>query len=84
MPAPKKPNTAAATAAVRRRGQETMAAKLREVGWTCTPPEQQESHYGVAAGVQGGGWVNAETGVPGSYEPDGDERHHNSDQEIER
>ena len=44
MPAPKNPNTAAATAAVRRRGQETMAAKLRAAGWTCTPPEQPH-HY---------------------------------------
>jgi hypothetical protein len=40
MPAPKRPNTAAATAAVRRRGQETMAAKLRQAGWVVTPPEQ--------------------------------------------
>lgn len=40
MPAPKRPNTAAATAAVRRRGQETMAAKLRRAGWVVTPPEQ--------------------------------------------
>ena len=47
MPAPKNPNTAAATAAVRRRGQETMAAKLRAAGWTVTPPEQHKSDYGV-------------------------------------
>jgi hypothetical protein len=40
MPAPKKPNTAAATAAVRRRGQETMAEKLRAAGWTVIPPEE--------------------------------------------
>lgn len=40
MPAPKTPNTAAATAAVRRRGQETMAAKLREAGWLVVPPEK--------------------------------------------
>lgn len=39
MPAPKSPNTAAATAAVRRRGQETAAAKLRQAGWLVTPPE---------------------------------------------
>ncbi len=39
MPAPKRPNTAAATEAVRRRGQETMAARLREAGWTVIPPE---------------------------------------------
>lgn len=38
MPAPKRPNTAAATAAVVRRGQETMAAKLRAAGWTVIPP----------------------------------------------
>jgi hypothetical protein len=40
MPAPKRPNTAAATEAVRRRGQETMARKLREAGWAVTPPEE--------------------------------------------
>ncbi len=39
MTAPKSPRTAAATAAVRRRGQETMARKLREAGWLCFPPE---------------------------------------------
>lgn len=42
MPAPKKPNTTAATAAVVRRGQETMAAKLREAGWVCIPPEDAQ------------------------------------------
>lgn len=45
MPAPKNPNTAAATAAVRRRGQETMAAKLRAAGWAVTPPE--DVHHSV-------------------------------------
>lgn len=40
MPAPKRPNTEAATAAVRRRGQETAAAKLREAGWTVIPPKE--------------------------------------------
>lgn len=39
MPAPKHPNTAAATAAVRRRGDETAAARLRENGWLVVPPE---------------------------------------------
>lgn len=39
MPAPKNPNTAAATEAVRRRGQETMAAKLRAAGWVVIAPE---------------------------------------------
>lgn len=38
MPAPKKPNTAKATETVIRKGQETMAAKLREAGWEVTPP----------------------------------------------
>lgn len=42
MPAPKRPNTAAATAAVVRRGQETMAAKLRAAGWTVIPPEDAD------------------------------------------
>lgn len=40
MPAPRRPNTAPATAALIRRGQETMAAKLREAGWTVTPPPE--------------------------------------------
>lgn len=39
MPAPKRPNTAAATAAVRRRGDETAAARLRNHGWIVIPPE---------------------------------------------
>lgn len=39
MPAPKRPNTAAATAAVRRRGDETAAERLREHGWIVIPPE---------------------------------------------
>jgi hypothetical protein len=39
MPAPKTPNTAAATAAVRRRGDETAARRLREHGWLVVPPE---------------------------------------------
>jgi hypothetical protein len=38
MPAPKNPNTAAATAAVRRRGDETAAARLRAHGWFAVPP----------------------------------------------
>jgi hypothetical protein len=40
MPAPKRPNTAAATAAVRRRGDETAAARLRAHGWLAVPPER--------------------------------------------
>lgn len=39
--------------------------------------EPQNADYGVPSGVQGGQWANDETGVPGSYEPDGDVRHHN-------
>lgn len=38
MPAPKKPNTVAATAAVQYGGQETMAVKLRAAGWMVEPP----------------------------------------------
>lgn len=38
MTAPK-PRTAAATAVVVRRGQETKAAALRNAGWICIPPE---------------------------------------------
>lgn len=40
MPAPKRPNTTAATAAVVRRGQETQAAKLRAAGWLVLSPEE--------------------------------------------
>lgn len=40
MPAPRKPNTAAATAAVRRRGDVTAAARLRDHGWLVVPPER--------------------------------------------
>ncbi len=39
MPAPKRPNTAAATAAVLRRGDETAAARLRNHGWLVLSPE---------------------------------------------
>jgi len=39
MPAPKRPNTAAATAVIRRRGDETAAARLRKAGWLVVPPE---------------------------------------------
>lgn len=39
MPAPRTPNTAAATAAVLRRGDETAAARLRSHGWIVVPPE---------------------------------------------
>jgi hypothetical protein len=39
MPAPIRPNTAAATAVVRRRGDESAAARLREHGWIVVPPE---------------------------------------------
>ena len=40
MPAPKKPSTAAATAAVTRRGDDTAATRLRAHKWHVTPPEQ--------------------------------------------
>ena len=38
MPAPRNPNTAAATAAVRRKAQDRKAAELRGAGWTAYPP----------------------------------------------
>ncbi len=38
MPAPIRPNTAAATAAVRRRGDLTAANRLISAGWAVTPP----------------------------------------------
>lgn len=43
MPAPKKPNTTNATAAVIRKGNETMARKLRAAGYVVVPPEQAAS-----------------------------------------
>ncbi len=43
MPAPKTPNTAAATAAVRRRGDETAARRLRDHGWIVIPPEDADT-----------------------------------------
>jgi len=52
MPAPKNPNTAAATAVVRRRGQETMAAKLRAAGWKVTPPEEVHHSADYVAGAE--------------------------------
>lgn len=42
MPAPKRPNTAAATAAVVRNAQERKAAELRAAGWTVWPPTSEE------------------------------------------
>lgn len=39
MPAPVRPNTSAATAAVVRRGDETAAARLRAHGWVVLSPE---------------------------------------------
>ncbi len=39
MPAPRRPNTAAATAAVVRRAQERKANELTAVGWLVVPPE---------------------------------------------
>lgn len=53
MPAPKNPSTAAATAAVRRRGQETMATKLRAAGWVVVPPEQADSVPPELVGLYG-------------------------------
>ncbi len=39
MPAPKRPNTAPATAAAVRKAQERTAAELRAAGWTVIPPD---------------------------------------------
>lgn len=44
MPAPKTPNTAAATAATMRRGDETAARKLRARGWLVVPPELADQY----------------------------------------
>lgn len=43
MGIPKNPNTDAATAANKRRGDETAAARLRAAGWTVTPPEDADT-----------------------------------------
>ncbi len=61
MPAPKRPNTAQATRKATekrvRQGEETMAAKLREAGWTVTPPEDSQedsmSKIGIVARESG-------------------------------
>lgn len=39
MPAPKRPNTAAATAAVVRKAQDRKAEELREAGWLVVAPD---------------------------------------------
>lgn len=46
MPAPKRPNTAAATFAVVHRGHETMAKKLRAAGWVVVAPENEQQIKG--------------------------------------
>jgi hypothetical protein len=56
MPAPRRPNTIAATAARRRRGQETMADKLRRAGWDVRAPEHFPSR--AVAGI------TTDAGVP--------------------
>lgn len=43
MPAPIRPNTEAASAVVRRRGQETAAAKLNAAGWLVITPESADA-----------------------------------------
>ncbi len=60
MPAPKRPNTEAATAKVVRRGDETAAARLRAHGWGVIPPEvlatlpdEVRSAVETASGPQG-------------------------------
>ncbi len=52
MPAPIRPNTAAATAAVRRRGDLTAAARLAAAGWTVTPPRDQPEAVEELAAVR--------------------------------
>ncbi len=46
MPAPKNPNTAAATAAARRKAQDRKANLLRDAGWTAYPASGQ-GHDGL-------------------------------------
>lgn len=52
MPAPKKPNTAAATAAVRRKKQDRMAAELRQAGWTVIPSDDADLYWAVADAIK--------------------------------
>lgn len=42
MPAPKRPNTAAANEATRRRGDRTAAARLKARGWAVLPPDAED------------------------------------------
>ncbi len=53
MPAPKNPNTAAATeasvAARGRKADERLAERLRSRGWACIPPEALETACGSTA-----------------------------------
>jgi hypothetical protein len=48
MPAPRTPNTSAATATSvknrKRAKHDKWAAEMREWGWTCTPPEDNQSN----------------------------------------
>lgn len=50
MPAPKNPNTAAATAAVLRRGDETAAKRLYERGWYLVAPDRADEVRAIVAG----------------------------------
>jgi hypothetical protein len=59
MPAPNRPNTAAATAAVRRRGDETAARRLRAAGWLVLPPEYADSDLAGERGQAVKAWLLA-------------------------
>lgn len=48
MPAPKRPNTAAATAAVIRKAQDRKAAELKAAGWTVEPPGRDSANWDTA------------------------------------
>ena len=63
MPAPRKPNTAPATAVVARRGQDVRAAHLRDAGWVVIPPGQQDKLPDLPADARVEDWLAAR-GLP--------------------
>jgi hypothetical protein len=63
MPAPRNPNTGPATAAVKRRAQDTKAAHLRAAGWVVVPPEQLDTLPDLPADATLADWLAAR-GLP--------------------
>jgi hypothetical protein len=57
----KRERTRAAIAANVRRGQERLAERLREAGWTCIPPESRE----VITFIETGNGARPSMAIPG-------------------